>query len=302
MKPTDENETSLTVIVPTFNREQQVKAAVESVLTESSKLLNVIVVDDSSNDDTVKTLNEIADPRLKVIALTKKRGGNYARNVGIDNAEGNIIAFLDSDDRWITGKFKIIQEYVHTWALKESWIGFHNVVLQFEKKREFTKLAPFQQSQSVADYLFVRRNSIWTSTIFMPNHLAKKIRFDEKLRRLQDWDFYLRAEMEGSQFRLIPDVLVEYSVSSNKDRISNQKDPNMLLSWIEDRKFFISRSEYIAFIANKYASEAIENGQVLRGLKAVTSGFLSGVTSPKHVLVEFARAFLPGALFSKLVK
>ena len=109
----------ISVVIPTFNRSAFLKKAVESVLSQGYQDLELIVVDDGSEDDTPEVVTGFG-PDIKYIKQ-KNKGPGAARNLGIKNSKGGFIAFLDSDDRWDKDKlgiqFKAMQENPHPGAL-----------------------------------------------------------------------------------------------------------------------------------------------------------------------------------------
>ena len=88
----------ISVVLPAYNRRNTVRKAVESVLNQTERDIECIVVDDASTDDTAGVLTEINDSRLRIIRLTENSGACHARNVGVQAAKGEYIAFQDSDD------------------------------------------------------------------------------------------------------------------------------------------------------------------------------------------------------------
>ena len=88
----------VSVIIPTYNRSNVILNSVNSVLNQTYKDLEVIVVDDCSDDETEIVLKSIKDQRLRYIKHEKNMGACAARNTGIDLAKGEFIAFHDSDD------------------------------------------------------------------------------------------------------------------------------------------------------------------------------------------------------------
>lgn len=87
----------ISVVLPAYNRRNTVRKAVESVLNQTERDIECIVVDDASTDDTAGVLTEISDSRLRIIRLTENSGACHARNVGVQAAKGEYIAFQDSD-------------------------------------------------------------------------------------------------------------------------------------------------------------------------------------------------------------
>jgi glycosyltransferase involved in cell wall biosynthesis len=94
----------VSVILPTYNRANLLLRAIESVLTQEFTDLELIVIDDGSNDQTPEIISRIQDTRLRYIALKQNRGVTFARNQGIQQARGELIAHMDSDDFWYPQK------------------------------------------------------------------------------------------------------------------------------------------------------------------------------------------------------
>ncbi|GAL65294.1 glycosyltransferase family 2 protein [Jejuia pallidilutea] len=98
----------VSIITPVYNVENQILQCVNSVNQQTYKNWEHILVDDFSQDNTIETLKNLAskDKRIKVISLGKNSGAGFARNIGIKNANGRYIAFLDSDDYWANNKLE----------------------------------------------------------------------------------------------------------------------------------------------------------------------------------------------------
>ena len=94
----------LSVVIPTWNRAHLVCEAVESALSQRTGQVEVIVVDDGSTDDTANILTRRFGSRIHLLRLPNRRGVGAARNAGIRIANGELLAFLDSDDLWLPGK------------------------------------------------------------------------------------------------------------------------------------------------------------------------------------------------------
>jgi len=96
----------ISVIIPTYNRAALLPRAVKSVLDQTHRNIEVIVVDDCSTDSTDEVVKSIVDERLKYVRLERNSGGSAARNKGVEIAQGEYIAFLDSDDEWLPQKLE----------------------------------------------------------------------------------------------------------------------------------------------------------------------------------------------------
>ena len=93
----------VSVVIPTWNRADLVLEAIESVLSQTGVPFEDIVVDDVSTNDTVAQLRALGDARLRVFALEEKRERSGARNYGLARARGELVLFLDDDDRLLPG-------------------------------------------------------------------------------------------------------------------------------------------------------------------------------------------------------
>ncbi|MDR3458991.1 MAG: glycosyltransferase family 2 protein [Verrucomicrobiae bacterium] len=106
----------ISVIVPTYNREHCVRASLDSVLAQTFKDYELIVVDDGSQDGTVEILKSYGD-KIRLICQ-KNAGAGAARNTAIRAAQGKYIAFLDSDDQWRPEKLEVQMKYIAQYGAK----------------------------------------------------------------------------------------------------------------------------------------------------------------------------------------
>src|ERR1700693_1233227 len=102
--------TLVSAAIPTRGRSDLVIRAVRSALAQTYENLEVIVVIDGPEPATEKTLEQIDDKRLKVIALPDAVGAAQARNIAVKSARGGWIAFLDDDDEWVPEKTELQME------------------------------------------------------------------------------------------------------------------------------------------------------------------------------------------------
>lgn len=100
----------MSVIIPSYNRADLLPRAIDSILSQSVPSMEIVIVDDASDDDTSLVLNKIKksfpEVNIKVILHEKNKGEAAARNSGIKNTSGKYIAFLDADDEWLPGKLR----------------------------------------------------------------------------------------------------------------------------------------------------------------------------------------------------
>jgi len=102
----------VSVVIPTYNRIQTLSTAIDSVLSQTYTNIEIIVVDDGSNDGTGQMIKYLYGPRVRYIRQANQ-GVSAARNIGIKSARGEYVAFLDSDDWWLENKIEKQMKAIH---------------------------------------------------------------------------------------------------------------------------------------------------------------------------------------------
>lgn len=99
----------VSIIMPAYNAENLIEDSINSILSQTYRNFELIVIDDCSKDQTVRIVEQfiLKDSRIKIIKNTKNKGVAETRNVGLDQAKGEYVAFLDSDDRWSDNKLAL---------------------------------------------------------------------------------------------------------------------------------------------------------------------------------------------------
>lgn len=182
----------ISVVLPVHNRGNVLARAIGSVLDQQLEDFELIVVDDGSTDDSVAVAKSTADPRIKLMELGDNRGGNAARNVGIRAATAPLIAFLDSDDTYLPEKLaRVVAEFARRPSLDLLVDSFIKVQ---PSGARITRMNPvIADRERFRRALFTRRLWKATPSITVRRETALRVMFDETLRRLQDFDFLIRA-------------------------------------------------------------------------------------------------------------
>jgi glycosyltransferase involved in cell wall biosynthesis len=179
----------VSVIIPTFNRSQKLLRAVESVISQHYKGLEILVIDDASTDTTYKDLLKFGKS-ITYIRLNKNTGVSGARNTGIHNATAPWIAFLDSDDCWLKDKLRIqmlfIKDNPETIACQTDEIWIRNG-RRVNPKIKHKKPSGNIFNQSLKLCLVSPSSVIIKSSVF--NEIGM---FDESLPAAEDYDLWLR--------------------------------------------------------------------------------------------------------------
>jgi glycosyltransferase involved in cell wall biosynthesis len=197
---------AVTVIIPTYNRSKFAKQAINSVLAQSYKDFELLVIDDGSTDNTRQIISAISDSRIKYIY--KDNGGvSSARNLGLKNAQEQFICFLDSDDLWPDNFLKTMisrlqqnPKYGAAYCMRTLLFEDGSTEPSYQKEFFF--------SGQVTAQLF-QKTFIQTSTICFRRETLKDIFFDESLARGQDVDVWLKTSTR-TEFLFVPDIQITY--------------------------------------------------------------------------------------------
>lgn len=160
------------VVIPAFNAEATISASIKSVLGQTFDDLEVIVVDDCSSDGTVGVIESLQyDPRVKFFSLSENLGIAGARNKGIEKALGRYIAFLDSDDKWLSEKLaKQVAFMAHSGAAI-SCTGYC-VVNELDDQ-----IGVFHPLYKTSYQTLLRHNTVGCSTVVIDTKKVEKFKF-----------------------------------------------------------------------------------------------------------------------------
>jgi glycosyltransferase involved in cell wall biosynthesis len=227
----------VSVLIPTYNRADKVCKSVESVLAQSYADLEVIVVDDGSSDDTDKTLVRIFGDRIRYF-YQANCGVSKARNKGIEEARGEWIAFLDSDDLWENDKlewqFKALERFAPDCGACYTDVRFYN---HAETRTMFQLAAESYLHEGVLGVncdvfrILIRPGGagmlICPSSFMARTDVVRKTgRLNPKLRYQQDTEFMFRVAMH-TEFCYVNRPLVWFDRSPVETRHKDQLVPGV---------------------------------------------------------------------------
>lgn len=151
----------VSIIMPSYNSEEFIEESIQSVLLQSYKNIELIIVDDLSNDNSINIIKEIQkkDHRITLIKNTINLGASKSRNRGISISQGRFIAFLDSDDIWKQNKLEI---QIHEMLNSNAALSFTSYEI-FNKETKNTKLAKIKNQINYNQLL--KNNIIGCSTV-----------------------------------------------------------------------------------------------------------------------------------------
>src|SRR5688572_15177206 len=169
---------TVSVVIPAYNSRDTIQQAVATARAQTLRPTQIVVVDDASKDDTLEQLQPIAGPDLLVVKSPVNGGGGAARNRGIENATGDVIAFLDADDLWAPNKLANQMALLRTQSRESFCFTAVEHTNEYGEQHVLPKREPFP-GESLADYMLKSGNIMQTSTLLVPRHLLAKCRFNE---------------------------------------------------------------------------------------------------------------------------
>lgn len=201
----------VSVVVPTHNRSGLLVRALRSIQRQTHTNLEIIVVDDASNDDTALVVQRIGDSRIRYLRHNVCRGGSAARNTGIRAAAGEYIAFLDDDDEWVPEKI----------AEQLKAVGDADAVL-CTASMNGCRCGPVGSRHRIEpdDLRRGRYTGGGTGILLARSSVLKETGFDECLPRCQDWDLFIRL-VQRYTIAYLDKPLLTYNEGGHA-RISNE--------------------------------------------------------------------------------
>lgn len=209
----------ISVIIPTYNRASLLPRALDSVLRQTWEDLEVIVVDDASQDDTPQVMAACTDPRVRYIRLEKNSGACVARNTGVAQARGEWIAFQDSDDLWLPEKLEKQMAYLAQTGADVVFCAFDRYSVEGKKIQTFPH-EHIPAGRITYDQLLFE-NLISTQTILGRRDCFLQEPFRPDFPRLQDWELMLRMVQ---RFHVNYDKGVYVRLYEQEDSISRQPE------------------------------------------------------------------------------
>ncbi len=252
----------VSVVIPTYNRLQMVKEAVESVLVQDFEDFELIVVDDGSTDGTAEAIREYGG-RVRLIEHPHNRGVSAARNTGILHSRGKYIAFLDSDDLWVKGKLKIQVNFLDEnpqyplCYTDEIWI------------RKGKRVNPMKKHSKYSGWIFEKCLPlciISPSSAMMRKTLFQKVGlFDEALPVCEDYDFWLRVSVRFPIFFINKKLIIKRG--GHPDQLSQR-------SWGNDRYRVIALEKLLSEFPLKEQEREMVLGEMKKKCQILSKGFL----------------------------
>lgn len=279
----------VSVVIPTHNRVDLLPRAIESVLNQTYKDIEIIVVSDGSTDGTDELMDKYkSDSRINYISYYPEKGGNYARNTGVKEAKGEYVAFLDDDDQWLPNKIEKQLEVMKS----DEKIGLVYTGLNVIYADDDITYQSIPSEQGDLSKSILMKSSIGsTSTILVKKDIIVSVGlFDEELPAVQDYDLFIRIAQK-CHVGAVKECMVNYFNYGYSNQISSSTSKyERAYSYIYEKYSNLFASLTPEEMKRRYAYEKISLGQrAMRNgnSKEARSYFLkswSYVWSPKILL------------------
>ena len=185
------NNFKITVIIPTFNREDFIDDCINSILSTNDSNIEIIIVDNNSKDKTKLKLKKYkTDERFKIFFNKKNLERSYSRNLGLINATGDFVTLLDSDDKL---KKNIFSEFRSYYKKNNKYNIYYSNFNTYDPLTKQTKISS-NNFNNISLRNLSNGNYLSNICVFLKNNLSKTILYDESsdIIGIEDYDFNLR--------------------------------------------------------------------------------------------------------------
>jgi glycosyltransferase involved in cell wall biosynthesis len=290
-------------VIPTRDRRHRVRLSVRCAIDQRDVDLEVIVVDDGSAEELGTTIEEVLDPRVRVLRNQRPLGESAARNRGIEAARGTWVAFLDDDDLWAPDKLALQRRALDATQRRWAYGGHVTVDTRLDVLSGSPPPAPERVAAEITRYNAVPGSA--SSVIVASAVLAEVGGFDPSLRRTPDWDMWLRlVRVSLPAFVDRPIVaLLEHPGNVSRDMRALFRELPILAARYGIRIDLAGHHRWAAWVSSaegrrvdalRHYARAVSAGDLLSVPRALVSlaPRRSGLVRPSNPWVDEARGWL----------
>lgn len=314
----------VSIVIPMFNVEKYINQSIKSVLKQSYRQFELILVDDGSTDNTLTLVNAYSDSRIRVISQ-KNRGLSGARNTGIDAARGIYVALLDADDYW--APTKLARHIKHLNANPQVGISYCPSLFisedgkllgigQYPKLTNISKQDIFCRNPIGNGSAPVIRRSLLSEIAFFGEKRDKyrRMYFDETLRQSEDIELWTRIAVNTNwKIEGIKQPLTYYRVnnsglSADTDKQFASWNKAVMLNVASDPSFFkqfysLAKAYQLRYLARRAVQSQSKTTAFKLIHKAIFCDYRIILQEPSKTFVTLGCAwlkFLPSSIYNKM--
>ena len=188
----------VSAIVPAYNRKKYIAKAIDSILNQTFKALEIIIVDDGSTDGTDKVISELIEKSPSIIAIKNKINLGFVKtlNRGIATAKGKYIARLDDDDYWRDSQK--LEKQVKFFENNPGYALIGGGVIKIDKEgKEVVRFLLPETDEDIRKAILISNVFAHSAVIFKKAHWEKTGGYDEEFGFFADWDLWLKIGKLG---------------------------------------------------------------------------------------------------------
>lgn len=241
----------LSVVIPTWERHNELSSAIQSCLNQDSKPLEVIVVNDGPDPKKRKLIEDFGKPNVRYFEAPKTGTPSVSRNLGIQKAKGTLIGLLDDDDYWTKDKLsKQLSRLEKESSNARIIAGAENFYLKNQTLRRRPS-GKEQFSGTISLAIIEGYASVNTSSIIAPRWVFLKFPFNEKIKKLEDLEWMIRAG-QSAELIVIPDVVCIRQLPPGEG-LSKPGDYPLVREWYNRNKEYLTPPARAKLLSNEVA-------------------------------------------------
>jgi len=231
----------VSIIIPTYKRSEYIERTIESVLKQSYKNIEIIIVDDNNpetyyREETEKIMKKYRKYKnIKYIKHEKNMNGCAARNTGLEHANGKYICFLDDDDIIYPNKIKEQVEFLESNPK-------YGAVYCYRKIGEWINCPAIEGN--ISEYLLSGEHIIITIMLLFRKYSIKDCKWNIKLKRNQEAGFLLDFFDKGNTIACLPQILCETYLDDRTNALNSKKNEYEMLNYLNEYKWIIEKNGY----------------------------------------------------------
>ena len=230
----------VTIVIPTYNRKLKLKHAINSILNQTYKRWELIIIDNNSHDGTDELISNLKNPQIKLITINNNGIIAKSRNKGIKSSKGKYIAFLDSDDWWVPEKLQSCVELINS-SNRSVDLIYHSLYVSKSRSQSWSlrKIFARQLKTPIFDDLIKNGNPIATSSVLLSSEIIEDVGYfseDKNLIAAEDYDYWLRISKVTNNFFAISKPLGHWFHGENTS------SPELSLNYLKtlEEKYLIT--------------------------------------------------------------
>lgn len=253
------------------------KATVRSILSQTFKDFELIIIDDASSMEYGQFFEQFEDERIKYIKLEKNKGPGYARNIGIKEAKGEYIAIVDSDDIYLPLRFEKQSDFLD----KNPDIAVLGCAFRFSNKKNKAEL--IENDEDIKTFLlfnspFANPSMMFRKNFFIENNLF----YSEKINFGEDYNLWIDAVFAGAKTANLNDLLMIYTRRKNQLSKTKQNNQIMILKNIYKEMFKKMELSFSTEEIDLHYNIYSENFSSINDLKIIEDWFDKIITQNKN--------------------